>query len=297
MFRNNSEELVIPKKPCVLITGGSEGIGKAIAIEFAKRQHDLVLVALPDKNLFECAKNIEKKYKVKVHPYATDLIEKGAPQRLYEWCVEQGISVNILVNNAGMGGTFIFEKSNISLFEKIIQLNIRPLISLSHLFIPGMKNHPKAYILNLGSIASFYPVPYKSIYAASKSFVHSFSMALREELRATSIKVSVLCPGPVATNEEVTARIKAKGRLGKLIKMSPGEVARIAVKGLLNGKAIIVPGLVNRFVLYFMKSIPFDLLLFLFIKTMRSEAQVAQNGLDNGMLVSRNSYLKQTTPF
>jgi len=93
MFENNSEELLKPNKPCVLITGGSEGIGKAIAIEFAKRQHDLVLVALPDKNLFECAKNIERKYKVKVYPYPTDLIEKDAPQRLYEWCIKQNLSI------------------------------------------------------------------------------------------------------------------------------------------------------------------------------------------------------------
>jgi len=273
MSENNSEELVKPNKPCVLITGGSEGIGKAIAIEFAKRKHDLVIVALPDKSLIECAEYIETKYKVKVHPYATDLIEKDAPQRLYSWCVEQGISVNILVNNAGMGGTFIFEKTDISLFEKIVQLNIQPLISLSYLFIPGMKDHPKAYILNVGSIASFYPVPYKSIYAASKSFVYSFSMALKEELKTTPIKVSVLCPGPVTTNEEVTARIKAQGHLGKLIKMSPDEVAQIAVRRLLNGKTIIIPGLLNRFSLFVMKSLPVGWLQYIFEKNIRSDAQ------------------------
>jgi len=178
-----------------------------------------------------------------------------------------------------------------------VQLNIQPLISLSHLFIPGMKKHPKAYILNVGSIASFYPVPYKSIYAASKSFVYSFSMALKEELKSTSIKVSVLCPGPVTTNEEVIARIKAQGRLGKLIKMTPDEVAKIAVRGLLNGKIIIIPGLLNRFSLFVMKSLPVGWLQYIFEKNIRDEAHIAQNGRDNGMLVSQKSYLKQSTPF
>ncbi|MBW8049168.1 MAG: SDR family oxidoreductase [Cytophagales bacterium] len=276
MSENNSVPStrdVKPNKPCVLITGGSEGIGKAIAIEFAKRQHDLVLVALPDKNLPECAEYIETKYKVKVHPYPTDLIEKDASQRLYEWCVEQGISVNILVNNAGMGGTFIFEKTDISLFEKIVQLNIQPLISLTHLFIPGMKDYPKAYILNVGSVASFYPIPYKSIYAASKSFVYSFSIALSEELKSSSVKVSVLCPGPTLTHAEVTARIEAQGLIGKLMKMSPDEVARIAVNGLLNGKKIIIPGLLNRFSLFVMKSLPVGWLQYIFEKNIRAEAK------------------------
>ena len=288
MHENNSEGLVKPKKAFVLITGGSEGIGKAIAIEFAKRQHDLVLVALPDKNLFDCAENIKTKYNVKVHTYPTDLMDKDAPKQLYEWCVEHGILVNILINNAGMGGTFIFEKTDIALFEKIVQLNIQPLISLSHLFIPGMKGLPKAYILNVGSIASFYPVPYKSIYAASKSFVYSFSMALKEELKTTSIKVSVLCPGPVPTNREVIARIEAQGRLGKLLKMSSDEVARIAVRGLLNGKTIIIPGMLNRFSLFVMKSLPIGWVQYFFEKNIRLEAQTAQNGLNNGMIVERN---------
>lgn len=239
-----------------LITGASEGIGRAIAEEIALRKMNIILVALPGPPLQKAACELQERYGIKVVAYETDLTEYKAPERLYEWVQKEGLRIKVLVNNAGLGHEGLFETSTLDFIDQMMQLNMRAVIHLTHLFLPQLKSCKEAYILNVGSMASFRPMPYKNIYTATKSFIFYFSRALREELRQSSVKVSVLCPGPVPTSEAVKKRMDSKGFVGKMMVIAPNKVARIAVNKMIKGKPVIVPGLINRVILAFEKIVP-----------------------------------------
>ena len=138
------------KKDYALITGGSEGIGKAFAEECALKGMNLVIAALPGPSLKKSAEYFEKKYGVAVQTIGIDLTEKEAPRRLFDFCREKGITVRLLINNAGLAGSAVFEKSSLEDIDNRIQLNIRALVFLTRLFIPVMKELDSAFILNIG---------------------------------------------------------------------------------------------------------------------------------------------------
>ena len=239
-----------------LITGASVGIGRALAIECAKRDMNLMLVDLPDSALDSTIRYLKKYYSVEVESLAIDLTTPNAPMEIYKHCMEQGIMVDMLINNAGLGYLSPFCNNEYRFYEKILRLNIESVVLLTRLFLPDMKELEKAYILNLGSIASFYPIPFKIVYAGSKNFVFSFSRALKTELKNTPVKVSILCPGPILTNQEVIQRIRVGGVWARLSTMRANKVAKIAISNLLNGKTVIIPGFVNKFFSTINKIIP-----------------------------------------
>lgn len=239
-----------------LITGGSSGLGKAFAEECAGRGMNLILVALPDKSLDQTPEYIKKKYGVKVWTYGIDLTEKDSPKKIYEFCRHNGLNVNILINNAGASGHHVFEKSSLEYSELRMHLNIRTLVLLTQLFIPSMKKMGSAYILNVASIAAFFSIPFKSVYSASKAFVLSFSKALREELRDSHIKISILCPNAFKTTVYSKESIKTHGSKGLIFLVSPDKIAEIGIKKLLKGKKTIIPGSMNKFLFLLGKIIP-----------------------------------------
>lgn len=240
-----------------LITGASAGIGKAMAKECAQRKMNLILVALPGSELIEYADYLQSIYDIKVHYFSTDLTEKNATKQLYEWCIKQNLSVSILINNAGVGHFGAFEGTTVDIYQNIMQLNMQVLVTLTRLFLPELKKNSSGYILNVGSASALHPVPYKCVYSATKSFVLFFSLALRSELKNTNVKVSCLCPNGVITNGEVQKRINAAGRIGRLSQiMSAEKVAYIAIEGLLTNKAVIIPGRINRTLLFAAKFLP-----------------------------------------
>ena len=236
----------LKKSGYALITGASMGIGRAFAIECAKNNIDLALLSLPDSGLECVVKYIQVNYNVDVKSFEIDLTASGAPRQIYDWTKLERISVKILINNAGLGHLGPFSEYSYEFYEKIIRLNVESVVLLTRLFLPELLQQTNGYILNVGSIASFYPIPFKSVYSGSKTFIYAFSSALRDELRNSSLTVSVLCPGPILTNQDVIARIRKGGFLGKLITMRPQKMAAIALKNLFNHKAVIVPGRLNR---------------------------------------------------
>lgn len=239
-----------------LVTGASAGIGKALAQEFAKKGCNLLLIALPDSGLCQVAENFRRNFQIDVQTYAIDLTENDAPQKILDYCKANNMPVNILVNNAGVGNEGLFTDAPLSFIKNMLQLNMVAVTCLTHLFIPELKKHQHAYILNVGSMAAFRPMPFKSVYTATKSYVLYFTRALREELRNSTVKASVLCPGPVITNSEVEARTNNKGLISDMMQMKPEEVAEKAVNDLFQDKAVIVPGMINRFILFIEKGIP-----------------------------------------
>ena len=173
-----------------LITGGSQGIGKSIAVELAERGFNLLLVALHDDTLENARKELHEKYHlhVDIRVYGTDLTEETAATRLYDWCHENDINVQILVNNAGFGYTGRLNSYSIAFLDKLVHLNIVAVVNLTRVFIDDLAKYDEAYILNVGSIASYYDTPYKAVYAASKRFVYSFSRAIRAEFKSLGVR-------------------------------------------------------------------------------------------------------------
>ncbi|MCF8301915.1 MAG: SDR family NAD(P)-dependent oxidoreductase [Bacteroidales bacterium] len=239
-----------------LITGASEGIGKAMAYECGKRGMNLVLTSLPGPGLKNVADIIIKQFGVKVITLEKDLTAPEAPKEIYTWVKNQNLKVNMLINNAGKGCLGPFDHFSYEFYYKMMQLNMVSLVLLSRLFIPEMKSYPQSYILNLGSVASFYPIPYKVIYAASKGFVYSFSRALREELKHTSVHVSVLCAGSVITSPEVLKRIRKSGFFGKASSIRPAKLAQYTITKLLAKKPVIIPGRFNMLFIFLNKLLP-----------------------------------------
>ena len=229
-----------------LITGASHGIGRELARECAKRGFNLLLVALADELLEETARDIRETHKVTVHSLGIDLTEEDAANQVHQWFIDLNVPLHFLINNAGFGTSGWFEEKPKELYRTMIRLNNEAVVMMTHAFMPELKKQKSSFILNLGSMESFMPLPYKAVYAGTKQFNYGFSIALREELRRFGVSVSVLCPGPVITNEEGLKRIQTQGKKSKLIVTMPDYVAKVAIKQTLAGKSVIVPGGVNK---------------------------------------------------
>jgi uncharacterized protein len=231
-----------------VITGSSQGLGKAFAEECALRGRNLVLAALPDTGLLEVARWIERVHGVRVHALEIDLTSDDGPRSLARFVEEHGLAVDALINNAGVGFNGRFGESEPSHNETTIRLNMLALVTLTRLLLPELRRQGRAHVLNVASLAAYFPMPWLPVYSSSKSFVLAFSLALREELRATGVRVSVVCPNGIRTNRGARDLIAKQGLAGRLTCQYPEQVARAALAGLLAGRAVIVPGPVNRFI-------------------------------------------------
>jgi short-subunit dehydrogenase len=244
------------KIPFALITGASSGIGKAIAWYCGSKSMNVLLVSLPNENLAMVADAIQQKHNVIARFLEVNLAEPTGPEQVFSWVKENNYSVNILVNNAGIAGTAVFEASDPEYSDQRILVNIRALVLLTRYFIPELKNHDKAYILNVGSLSAFFAIPYKAVYSASKAFVVNFSRALRYELRNSGVSVSVVCPNGVQTNAGTFARISAHGAKGRITAISLEALAKNSIEKMLQRKFLYIPLRINRFLLLLQKLIP-----------------------------------------
>jgi len=182
-----------------LITGASSGIGKELAIYHASKGGDLVLVARREEALNKLKEKLEATYKVEVSVIVADLSESNSAADIFKSTEDAGIEIDILINNAGFGGHGNFDERDLLKDQAMMQVNIVSLVNLTHMYLQGMKKRNWGKILNVASTAAFLPGPLQAVYYATKSFVVSFSQAIAQELSSTSITVTALCPGTVAT--------------------------------------------------------------------------------------------------
>jgi short-subunit dehydrogenase len=252
-----------------LITGASDGLGKFLAFECARRKMNLVLVSLPRSGLPGVATFIAKNFDVVVQYFELDLSEPNACYTLETEIEKRRLVIQVLINNAGLGGTHLFEDRSARFYEQQIRLNVLATTLITRLFIQKLAQCRPAYILNVGSLASFFAMPNKQVYAGTKAFIYSFSLSLRCELRSSGISVSVLCPGGINTNVNMIMLNKRTNWIGKLSIHNPEEVARIAVDGLMCGKAVIVPGILNKVFLMANRMVPGSIREFLIGRTTR----------------------------
>lgn len=228
----------------VLITGGTSGIGYELARIFAHNQYGVVIVSGNKDKLKNAKSNIEKEYQVNIKTIEQDLSKSGSAQKVYDQIKEMDIDISILINNAGVGVAGPIEVVSIQKEENMLNLNILNLVVLTKLFMNDMYENKNGWILNVASTGAFQPGPYTSTYYASKSFVLSFSKAIRYEAKAMGVKVCVLCPG--ATKTEFFQRSEKSMPEAA---MPAEKVAIIAYRGLMHNKEVIVPGVLNNLLL------------------------------------------------
>ena len=231
-------------KPVTLITGASAGIGAALAHHFAASRHEVVLVARRTAALNELAGSIEARGLPRPHVIAADLIKSDAPALIADELRARDLEPNFVVNNAGFG--LVGAAAELDRAEQLamIDLNARALTDLSLRFVDSLARH-RGGILNVASVASFMPGPGLAVYYATKAYVLSFSEALHHELAPKGIRVTTLCPGPVATEFQSRAGMP-EGYFPSILDRSVERVARDGYDGLMAGKRVVIPGFPNR---------------------------------------------------
>jgi short-subunit dehydrogenase len=229
-----------------LVTGASKGIGKSIAVSLARSGYHLLLVARSENDLVLLSETIAEKYKVKVYYLSADLSVSTAALEIANWCNSKTTDLSILVNNAGYGLWGNFDKLKIQEQMNMLKLNIDAVVELTYHLIPVLKEQKQAYILNVSSTAAYQAVPTLALYAASKSFILSYSRALRYELKDSPVSVSCLCPGPTATGFSSRAGMDTLAELAEKFNMTPENVADTGIKAMFKKKAEIVPGFLNK---------------------------------------------------
>jgi len=230
-----------------LITGATSGIGYELAKLFAQDGYHLVLVARNEENLRATAAELEQlNNSIHTHIIPADLFEADAAQKVYDKTTELGITVNVLVNDAGQGEWGRFIKTDLKRELDLIQLNISSLVSLTKFYLKEMTERNEGRILQLASSVSKAPSPYLSVYAATKAFVLSFTEALVEELEDTEVTITALLPE--ATDTDFFHKAKAENTVTykETDMYTAEEVAKAGYEGLMDGSATVVPGFKNK---------------------------------------------------
>ena len=229
-----------------LVTGASAGIGVDLAECFANDGYNVILAARTESALRDVADRLANTYAITATPIAADLGAIGGGKRLAEQITKQGLSVDVVVNNAGYGQAGAFNGSDAAVQLGMIDLNDRALVELTHIYWPAMMANKRGGVLNVASTAAFQPGPLMAIYYASKAFVLSFSEALWEEARGTGVKVSCLCPGPTVSKFRERAGT-GKTRLSRAGTPMPSMiVARMGYDAWHDNKRVEITGMRNR---------------------------------------------------
>jgi len=221
-----------------LITGASSGIGKELARIHASKGGDVIITARRGPLLEALRRDLIEEFNVKVRVFEGDLSAEGAGQQLAEAIIEEGIEVDLLINNAGFGGLGEFADQPAERYQSMIAVNIAALTELTRAFLPGMIERGRGKILMVGSVAGFVPGPYQAVYFATKAYVLSLTEALAHELKDTPITVTCLAPGPVDT---AFAKVAGSEHTEKK-RANAEKVAKKGYNALMQGKLLCVSG-------------------------------------------------------
>ncbi len=232
----------------VLITGASAGIGRELAFQFAKNGHDLILVARTESALEDLRIELEDVHKISALVMPQDLSAANGPQKLLAQVKKQKEEIGILVNNAGVLEAGPFAELDTKKAQRMVQLNVLALTTLTNLVVPQMVARGSGRILNVASTASFQPIPMLGLYAATKAFVLSLTEAISQELVGTGVTITALCPG--ITKTDMVANVQEDSsmmaQMPEFFMSDPEDVAKRGYKACMAGRVIEVPGFANQ---------------------------------------------------
>jgi len=258
---NDTNKRTEPFAPAVVITGATQGIGRALAEEFARGGHALLLVARDEAKLAETARELAEAHSVEVKFTACDLSTAEGCAGVEEALRRFGLHADMLVNNAAIMTAGFFQDQELTTLHRVVDLDVRAVVDLTRRLLPGMLARRRGGVLNVASVEGFMPVPYQATYAATNAFVLSFSRALAYETMSTGVRVSALAPGPVATGLHAKGGAEYSRYVQFLPVMSAEELARIAYRQFMRGEKVIVAGWFNRLGVFAMRFVPHLLLV------------------------------------
>ena len=251
-----------PDRTC-LVTGASSGIGADLARVLAGKGHGVTLVALREDRLRALAEELSGSG-VRVEVVAADLSDVAPREALVGEVAERGLTVDVLVNNAGFSTTGPVHRSDADREVAMVRTDVEAVVHLCSLLLPGMVERGRGAVLNVASTAAFQPLPGQAGYGGSKAFVHSYTRAMAQELSGTGVTATVLCPGPVETEFAAAAgfdEAEAKASLPQVMWLSSRAVAEAGIAGLERGRPVVIPGTPNRVMANLSSFIPRRLLL------------------------------------
>ena len=229
-----------------LVTGASGGIGLELSRVHAATGGDLVLVARSAERLDSIARDLEQAYSVRVATIPMDLSDPGAVERVRNAVRGREITIDYLVNNAGVGRHGDFAEYPWDVDMNMLSLNVVALTGLSKLFAQEMVARGSGRIMNVASTASFQPGPHMAVYCATKAYVLSFSEAIAHEFRGAGVTVTALCPGPTASGFQTAAAMETSALVKGRRLPTSREVAEYGYKAMLRGQSVAVHGVANR---------------------------------------------------
>jgi len=233
-------------KSYLMITGATGGLGSAFVLEAARRGYDLLLTdRTPEGESF--AGRLAEKFSIEAIYRPCDLADDQAREKFLSGIKADGFKFWGLINVAGLDNEGGFLERNRAQILKILQVNILATMDITHGILPLRDTDQRFRLINVCSMAGFYPMPYKATYAASKRFLLDFSRALREEIKSYG-SVTALCPSGMPTTVECMRSMFAQGFWGLATSMNPEDVARITMKAALRGRFVVIPGWINQFI-------------------------------------------------
>ncbi len=247
-------------KTYILITGATSGIGLEMAKQLAAKGYNLVLTGRNEQKTTAVVNDIKANHNIDIRRYIADLSDTAQAQNLYDAVKADGLMIDALVNNAGVGLYGNFTELSAEEQQAMIRLNVNSLVLLTHLFARDMKARGSGKIMNVASLLSFLPFPYYSVYAATKAFVLAFSETIAAELEGTGVTVTALCPGPVDTAFTTNEMLSTNGYKANK-PMDAGKVARAGIELLLHGKGKKIVGFNNWFISNLPRVLPDKLMM------------------------------------
>ena len=239
-----------------LITGASRGLGMAFARELAARHQNLILVARSLEPLNSLASELRQSNSLNVVTLQMDLASPGAGQRLAQALSDCNLPINLLVNNAGFGLRGEFRNLELRRQLEMLHLNNEAIVELTYGLLPAMLEQRYRGIINVSSTAGFQPIPYASLYAATKAFLTTFSLALEQELRAQKVTVVTICPGRLRAVNESSVPTRPSAARWPGVFQTYAEIVQDALRTLEKGGGLIVPGALNKFAVFAQRLIP-----------------------------------------
>jgi short-subunit dehydrogenase len=239
-----------------IITGASQGLGKAMAFELGKRRENLILISLANSGQEELSEFLMQNFHIDVHHLELDLSDIKSYNRIVDYINTNQLKIKYLINNAGVLSRGNFDSLSSDFILRQIEVNVVAPTILIRLLLDNLKRNSPSGILNVASLAGFFPLVKKQVYCGTKAYILSFSKALRKELEQFNIAVSTLCPGGLNTTTKLCYQNRIQSWFGRESILSPEEAAKIGLRGLFRDKEIIIPGLLNKCFFWIDKIIP-----------------------------------------